>query len=268
MTAAKSYYVAQVPKLLEVRNLVATFGGVQALVSFNLSMDPGEIVAIIGPHGSGKSTAIDMLSGVRVPRAGLMQIKRRSMVNQPPEWIARCGIARTFQNPRLFWDRSAVDNVMVGLHQQMSPGLLGTILRTPAANRAHAQARSRAMDLLATMELADQALMRAADLDFSQRRRLEIARALASNPRILLLDEPASGLDPTARRALGELFLFLREQFRVGICFTDNAADLALELGDQVIVLDHGQTVAVVNREELTNDERLLSLFATKDHLH
>lgn len=124
------------------------------------------------------------------------------------------------------------------------------------------------MDLLATMELADQALMRAADLDFSQRRRLEIARALASNPRILLLDEPASGLDPTARRALGELFLFLREQFRVGICFTDNAADLALELGDQVIVLDHGQTVAVVNREELTNDERLLSLFATKDHLH
>ena len=165
MTFAQNYYVAQIPKLLEARNLVAAFGGVQALVSFNLSMDPGQIIAIIGPHGSGKSTVIDLLSGVRPPRSGFAQLKGRSMIGQPPEWIAQRGIVRTFQTPRLFWERSAIDNVAVAV-QRSSPGLLGTLLHTPPANRAHARARRTAMDLLATMELAGQAKLRAAELDF------------------------------------------------------------------------------------------------------
>lgn len=264
MTFARNYYVAQIPKLLEARNLVAAFGGVQALVSFNLSMDPGQIIAIIGPHGSGKSTVIDLLSGVRPPRSGFAQIKGRSMIGQPPEWIARRGIIRTFQTPRLFWERSAIDNVAVAV-QRPSPGLLGTLLHTPSANRAHARARRTAMDLLATMELADQAKRRAAELDFAQRRRLEIARALGCRPRILLLDEPAGGLAPAARTALGELILFLREQFGIGICFTADTPDVAMDVADQIIVLDHGHTVAAGSPEELAGDAALLSRFAAAD---
>lgn len=265
MTFAQNYYVAQIPKLLEARNLVAAFGGVQALVSFNLSMDPGQIIAIIGTPGSGKSTVIDLLSGVRPPRSGFAQLKGRSMIGQPPEWIAQRGIVRTFQTPRLFWERSAIDNVAVAV-QRSSPGLLGTLLHTPPAARAHAQARRTAMDLLATMELADQAKRRAADLDFGQRRRLEIARALGCRPRILLLDEPAGGLAPSARTALGELILFLREQFGVGICFTDDAPDLAMNVADQIIVLDHGHTVATGSPEELAGEAGILARFAADNH--
>jgi len=264
MTLPRSYFVAQVPKLLEARNLVSVFGGVQALVSFNLSMDPGEIVALIGPHGSGKSTVIDALTGVRPPRSGIVLVGRKPVLHLSPARIARLGLVRTFQTPRLFWDRPALENVIVGLHRRASPGLLGTLLRSPRANRVHAHARQTALDLLATMELADCASVPAAELDFAQRRRLEIARALAAGPRILLLDEPAAGLDPSARTALGELMLFLRERFQIGICFTDDTPELAMEIADQVIVLDHGHTVAAGSSEELAGDPAIQALFSRK----
>lgn len=264
MTLPRSYFLAQVPKLLEARSLVSVFGGVQALVSFNLSMDPGEITALIGPHGSGKSTVIDALTGVRPPRSGMALVGRKPILDLPPAKIARLGLVRTFQTPRLFWDRTALDNVIVGLHRRAAPGLWGTLLRSPGSNRMHARARQAALDLLATMELADCADVAAGALDFAQRRRLEIARALASGPKILLLDEPAAGLEPSSRTALGELMLFLRERFQIGICFTDDTPDLAMEIADQVIVLDHGHTAAAGSSEELAGDPVIQSLFSRK----
>src|SRR5690606_13985710 len=261
MRTGKPYFVAQVPKLLEARGLCVAIDGVQALIGFNLSMDRGEIVAVIGPGGSGKSVLLDCLSGLRRASSGLLQMHRRSLRDKTPVEIVRGGLIRCFRAPRLFWERTALDNVLVGLHHQLHSGLLSTLLRTPGFHRTHQRAVERAMELLATFDLADHATTLAADLDLQQRRRLELARALATDPAILMLDEPASGMDVNQQTALAELIDFIRRQFHVGICLADDNPDLALRTADQIIVLDHGHTLAGGPPSEIRQDPAAVAVF-------
>jgi branched-chain amino acid transport system ATP-binding protein len=249
MTAA----VAAPPSQAKLRcNCVCRdFGGLRAVADFSLEVNRGELVGLIGPNGAGKTTAFNVITGVYPPSNGHVTLNGVRIDGLSPVQINRHGIARTFQNIRLFQNLSVLDNVTVGFNRSAEHGLLGTILRTPRFARERSDAEAEGMELLRTFRLDDKADYLAKNLPYGDQRRLEIARALATQPRILLLDEPAAGMNPQEKQDLMQLIRFIRDRFELGILLIEHDMKLVMSICERITVLDHGETIAVGTPAEI-----------------
>ena len=194
-------------KILEGSNLTMVFGGLSALNSVDITINEGEVLSVIGPNGAGKTTLFNLLTGVYSPTEGKICYKKKDIRNLKPYEITKMGIARTFQNIRLFADMTVLDNVIIGQHCRTKTGILGAILKTPAVRKEEAQVKEKAMDILKFVGLDDVYDEKAKNLPYGKQRRLEMARALATDPELLLLDEPAAGMNPQESVELMEFIL-------------------------------------------------------------
>ena len=233
------------PALLAVDRVGRHFGGLVAVSDFSLRLNPGDLVGLIGPNGAGKTTAFNLITGVYKPSSGEIHMAGRRIDGSPPAKINRSGVARTFQNIRLFQNLSVLDNVVVGFNRPAEQGLFATVLRTPKFSRERAAAEADGEGLLRTLGLADKSHFVAKNLPYGDQRRLEIARALATGPKVLLLDEPAAGMNPQEKADLMGLIRFIRDRFGVGILLIEHDMKLVMSVCERITVLDHGETIAV-----------------------
>ena len=230
--------------LLSVQALSLAFGGLAALSEVSFEVAQGEIFSLIGPNGAGKTTVFNVLTGLYPPQVGRALFDGRDLTRMAPHRIARAGVARTFQNTEVFRALSALDNVMVGEHARLRAGVLGAACRLPRVRREEAEASARARGWLERVGLADVAEVEAGSLPLGQQKRLEMARALAARPRLLLLDEPAGGLNSTETRTLMALIRGLRDELGLTIMVVEHDMDLVMSISDRVAVLHHGRKIA------------------------
>jgi branched-chain amino acid transport system ATP-binding protein len=247
--------------LLELHKVSVQFGGLRALSDFDFALDQGQLVGLIGPNGAGKTTAFNVVTGVYKPAGGQVRLAGRSLVGKQPFQINHRGVARTFQNIRLFGGLTVLENVMIGFNQSLTHGFWGTVLRTPRHQREDDIHENEAMRLLATFSLNRRADAIASSLPYGDQRRLEIARALATRPKILLLDEPAAGMNPQEKQQLMELIRFIRDQFDVGIWLIEHDMKLVMSICQRITVLDHGETIAVGTPTEVQADARVIRAY-------
>jgi branched-chain amino acid transport system ATP-binding protein len=247
--------------LLAVHDLSIRFGGLAALADVSFEVAEGEILGLIGPNGAGKSTVFNVLTGLYRPNSGVVTFAGESLIGLRPHAIARRGVARTFQNTEVFRPLSVVDNVRVGLHARLAGGVVAAALWSPRVAREERAARERALAMLERLGLADVADVEAGALPLGRQKRLEMARALAAEPRCLLLDEPAGGLNPTETRALMDLIVGLREQLRLTLIVVEHDMDLVMGISDRVVVLHYGRKIAEGTPREVANDAAVLDAY-------
>lgn len=247
--------------VLETKGLGITFGGLQALSDVSIAIDEGEIVGLIGPNGAGKTTVFNLLTGVYTPTAGAIRFLDQSIVGKKPYQINRSGIARTFQNIRLFKNMSVLDNIKVAMTQNMKYSLVTALIRLPSFWREERDTTGRAKELLSLFGLEDAADQMACNLPYGQQRKLEILRALASQPKLLLLDEPAAGMNPTETHELMETIRRIRDMFDVSILLIEHDMSLVMEVCERVYVLDYGTLIAAGTPEEVRSDERVIKAY-------
>lgn len=247
--------------LMEITHLDIEFGGLKALCDFNFTLEQGQLAGLIGPNGAGKTTAFNLVTGMYAPTGGEIRFGGRRIDGLPIHRINRLGIARTFQNIRLFAGLSVLDNVLIGMNRRVTHGLWGTLVRSVRHQREESAHTEQAMGLLDTFGLSGSADERASSLPYGQQRRLEIARALATRPRILLLDEPAAGMNPQEKLELMELIGFIRERFEVGIWLIEHDMKLVMSICQRITVLDHGQTIAVGTPQQVQNDPKVIEAY-------
>ncbi len=251
------------PPLLEIRSLTKHFGGVVALDDVTLRIDHGETVGLIGPNGAGKTTLFNCITGILRPNSGTVLFGREqseALERLSPHEIVQCGIARTFQNIRLFSNMSVLDNVLVGTFIRTHTGLTSATLLTAEARREEHWARDRAMGLLTFVELADRAQEMASALPFGLQRRLELARALASDPALLLLDEPAAGLNPVEKQQLLRLVEQLQAQ-GVSILLIEHDMQVVMSVSRRVAVLDYGKKIAEGTPQTVQADAKVIEAY-------
>jgi len=247
--------------LLDVQDVSIRFGGLRALSGFSFSLDQGELVALIGPNGAGKTTAFNVVTGVYAPTAGSITLGGRRIDGKSPIVINHAGLARTFQNIRLFRNLSVLDNVIVGFNRAAQQGLLRTLLRTPRFIRQRRDFYARGRQLLELFGLGHLAGTPAGSLAYGDQRRLEIARALATDPRILLLDEPAAGMNPQEKLALMDLIRLVQEKFAVGIWLIEHDMRLVMSIAQRITVLDHGEMIAVGTPAQIQSDPAVIEAY-------
>lgn len=247
--------------LLAVNNLSMRFGGLKALSDFDFAIDGGELVGLIGPNGAGKTTAFNAVTGVYKPTAGTVVLAGRRIDGLSTVQINHAGIARTFQNIRLFGSLSVLDNVLVGFNPTATHGLLGLLVRSPRFSREVEAFRRQGMKLLETLKLAHAADRRAGSLPYGDQRRLEIARALATRPKVLCLDEPAAGMNPQEKIELSGLIRFIRDEFKVGIWLIEHDMKLVMGICERITVLDHGEVIAVGTPAEVCKSKKVIEAY-------
>jgi branched-chain amino acid transport system ATP-binding protein len=247
--------------LLEIGHLTHRFGGLLALSDFNLSLDGNELVGIIGPNGAGKTTVFNLISGVYRPTKGSISVEGRELVGLAPNRIAALGIARTFQNIRLFKELSVLDNVRCANYGQAGYGALLALSRLGRCRREEAAIIDRSMELLTLFQLDGHAEEPSRNLPYGLQRRLEIARALATRPKLLLLDEPAAGMNPAEITRLMGLIEWVRKAFNVTILLIEHQMQLVMNLCERLVVLDFGVTIAEGKPQEIRNDRRVLAAY-------
>jgi branched-chain amino acid transport system ATP-binding protein len=245
---------------LQVKDLRKEFGGLMAVLDVNFEVMPGEIVALIGPNGAGKTTLFGLISGVLPPTAGTVHFGGHPLNGHKPHTIAGLGMARTFQSLRLFGNMSVLENVMVGRHVKTGYGLLGAALRLPHARHQERQIRERALEQLARVGLADKAHENASSLPFGQQRLLEIARAMATEPRLLLLDEAGSGLNQPEKQELEHLIRDIRDS-GVTVFLVEHDMQFVMNLADRIIVLDYGQKIAEGTPAQVQANPRVIAAY-------
>lgn len=239
------------PPILEAADVTKTFGGLTAVKDFRLRLAKGEMVGLIGPNGAGKTTVFNLLTGVYPVSSGEIRISGRSIAGLTPDRITALGIARTFQNIRLFNDLEVIDNVRVACDFRSHYGLFAGVFRTPRARAAEREIDAKATRLLEMFDLGDRREDLARNLPYGQQRRLEIARALATEPKILLLDEPAAGMNPRERVELMDRIRWLRKQFGLTILLIEHDMKFVMGICERIIVLDHGAIIAEGKPEEI-----------------
>lgn len=246
--------------LLELTGLTQRFGGLVAVDRLDFAVEAGSIVAMIGPNGAGKSTVFNLITGIYAPSAGRIDFDGKKISGTATSSIAAGGIARTFQNIRLFAFMSALDNVMTGEHPRLKAGVLDSLVHTPAQRREERNAREAALELLRFVGLERFADQYARNLAYGLQRRLEIARALASKPQLLLLDEPAAGMNPSEKTDLIALIRRIRER-GVTVFLIEHDMRLVNAISERVTVLDHGEKIAEGTPDEIRTDPKVIEAY-------
>ena len=247
--------------LLALDGLSCRFGGLVAVGQVSFAVQPGEIFGLLGPNGAGKTTLFNLISGITPPSGGSVHWRGSTITGLPSHRIARLGIARTFQNLRLFGSLSCLENVLVGLHKRSHQPLIPALLGNGLFRRRQAQLEEEALALLRLLDLEPWAKQRAASLAYGDRRRLEIARALATGPELLLLDEPAAGLNPREKQELSALIRSIREQFNLSVLIIEHHVPLMMELCDRLAVLNFGERIALGTPEQVRRDPAVIEAY-------
>ena len=253
------------PLVLDVRNLGIDFGGLTAVDSFNVSLGPTEICGLIGPNGAGKTTIFNLLTGVYQPTRGSVLINGIDTKGMPTHKVTKLGIARTFQNIRLFTDMTVLDNVKVGMHNQIKCSFLSSLFHLPTYFATERKANEKAMELLDFMGLADLADQKAGSLPYGVQRRLEIVRALATNPSIILLDEPAAGMNPSETTELMHQIRRIRDTFHIAIFLIEHDMNLVMNVCETIAVLNYGRLIAKGTPEEIRNNPTVIEAYLGKE---
>ncbi|MGO9620618.1 MAG: ABC transporter ATP-binding protein [Desulfobaccales bacterium] len=251
-------------KLLNIQNLGMRFGGLLALEDFCLEVPEGALYGLIGPNGAGKTTVFNLISGFLKPSSGCISLNGTEITRLPPHRITYLGVARTFQNIRLFQELSVLDNVLVGFHCRSHASWGEAILRLPRYRGEEREHRTRAWELLREVGLAEAAAQPAGKLPYGHQRRLEIARALATGPRFLLLDEPAAGLNPQETLNLMEFLQEIKERYRLTMLVIEHNLQLVMNLCRRLLVLDHGLTIAAGEPEEVRRHPEVIRAYLGK----
>ncbi|QGP91903.1 Lipopolysaccharide export system ATP-binding protein LptB [Neomoorella glycerini] len=251
--------------LLETRDLTISFGGLMAVANVDLCLQQGELVGLIGPNGAGKTTIFNLLTGVYRPTRGEIIFNGQNLVGLKPYQITQRGIARTFQNIRLFGDLSVLDNVRIAYHWHSRYSVLNAILHLPSFHRGEAEILARSKELLRIFKLEPYQHEKAKNLPYGEQRRLEIARALAARPKLLLLDEPAAGMNPQETRELMALINWVRQEFDLTILLIEHDMSLVMGICERIYVLDYGQVIAEGPPEAIRNNERVIEAYLGRE---
>lgn len=254
--------------LLAVEGLEKRFGGIRAVCEYDVLVRPGELLGLIGPNGAGKTTVFNLLSGVLKPTSGRILLKGQDITGLRPDQNARLGIARTFQNIRLFQNLSVSDNIKVAFHMRRGKGFWSTLLGLPAQRRAERDMDGRAMEHLSQLGLSGLKNEMAGNLPYGLQRRVEIARALAAGPNLLLLDEPAAGMNPHETEELVEIIRDIHRRLNLAIFLVEHDMSVVMAVSERIQVLDQGRVLAEGPPEVIRNDPRVIAAYlgAPKDH--
>jgi branched-chain amino acid transport system ATP-binding protein len=247
--------------LLHIEHLTHYFGGLRAVQDVNLELQPGELVAIIGPNGAGKTTVFNLITGVYRPTQGKIVFRDHNLIGHKTHEIISMGIARTFQNVRLFKELSVLDNVRIAHYTRAGYSPWAALFRLPSFRQQEARVRKETLDLLSIFGLDTLAGATAKNLPYGQQRRLEIARALATRPALLLLDEPAAGMNPAEVEQLMETILWIRREFQLTILLIEHQMRVVMGIAERIKVLDFGETIAEGTPKEIQNNPRVIEAY-------
>lgn len=247
--------------LLKANKLSKVFGGLRAVSNFNVEIAEGELVGLIGPNGAGKTTAFNLLTGVYEPTEGMIEFDGKNVVGLKPYQITQRGIARTFQNIRLFSNLTVLDNVKIAYHFHVKYGLLEAVFRVGRYHREEAEIEQKAIRFLEIFNLAAKKDEIAKNLPYGEQRRLEIARALAAQPKLLLLDEPAAGMNPQETQQLMQMIRWIRREFELTILLIEHDMSLVMGVCERIYVLDYGSIIAHGTPTEIKNNPRVIEAY-------
>ena len=247
--------------ILDVQNLSISFGGLHAVDDFHITIEKGQLYGLIGPNGAGKTTVFNLLTGVYKPDEGIIRLDGQDITGRSTIEVNMAGVARTFQNIRLFKNLSVLDNVKVGLHNHFRYSTLEGILRLPRYHKVEKEMNERAMELLKVFDLDGQADFLASNLPYGKQRELEIARALATQPKLLLLDEPAAGMNPNETQDLMKTIRFVRDNFDVSILLIEHDMKLVSGICEKLTVLNFGRVLAQGDTSEVLNNPEVITAY-------
>ena len=247
--------------ILDVQNLSISFGGLHAVDDFHITIEKGQLYGLIGPNGAGKTTVFNLLTGVYKPDEGIIRLDGQDITGRSTIEVNMAGVARTFQNIRLFKNLSVLDNVKVGLHNHFRYSTLEGILRLPRYHKVEKEMNERAMELLKVFDLNGQADFLASNLPYGKQRELEIARALATQPKLLLLDEPAAGMNPNETQDLMKTIRFVRDNFDVSILLIEHDMKLVSGICEKLTVLNFGRVLAQGDTSEVLNNPEVITAY-------
>ena len=247
--------------LLKTTDLGISFGGLRAVDNVNIEIKEGELVGLIGPNGAGKTTIFNLLTGVYKPTDGDISINQISINKKTTPQIVALGVARTFQNIRLFKELTVLDNVKLALNSSMKYNTFEAIFRLPSFWKEEKEITDKALDLLDIFDMAEMANITAGNLSYGQQRKLEIARALATNPKLLLLDEPAAGMNPNETKELMNTISFIRNKFKIAILLIEHDMDLVMGICERLYVLNFGRIIASGLPDEIQNNKEVIAAY-------